>query len=140
MSHYTRLKTKIVDVSCLVSALGDMGFETVEVHDEPQQLVGFRGDKRRDKGEVIIRKKFVGRASNDIGFQRAPDGSLTAIISGFDRSKYSESWLERLTGRYAYHAAKSRLADEGFDLVSEETETDGRIHLVLRRMVSTGQS
>ena len=30
--------------------------------------------------------------------------------------------------------ARAKLQEQGFDLVSEETARDGRIHLVLRRM------
>src|SRR5262245_16439249 len=103
MSHFTHLQTRIVEVDALRKALADVGFEEVEVHDEAQHLYGFQGDQRADTAEVIIRRRHVGYASNDIGFKRQPDGTFTAIISGYDRSKYSAAWLEKLTQRYAYH-------------------------------------
>jgi hypothetical protein len=37
--------------------------------------------------------------------------------------------------RYAYHAARAKLEDQGFALVREEVQQGERIHLVLRRMV-----
>ena len=134
MSHFTRLKTRITDVAALTKALADVGFKNVEVHDTPQHLYGVGGDRREQTAEVIIRKKHIGWLSNDIGFQRQPDGTFEAIISAYDRRKYSPKWLDQLTQRYAYHAARAKLTEQGFDLVSEETAKDGRIHLVLRRM------
>ena len=44
-----------------------------------------------------------------------------------------DTLLSQLTQRYAYHAARVQLAQQGFDLVSETRESDGRLHLVLRR-------
>ncbi len=134
MSHFTRLKTRIIDAAALVKALADVGFRGVEAHETPQHLYGYRGDRRAQTAEVIVRRKYVGRASNDIGFARGPDGAFEAIISAYDRRKYSQAWLDKLTQRYAYHVARARLQEQGFDLVTEEKQADGRIHLVLRRM------
>ena len=134
MSHFTRLKTRITDKAALVKALADVGYKLVEIHDTPAALYGYRGDKRAEQAEVIVRRKYVGRASNDLGFRRTDDGSFEAIISAYDRRKHSQAWLDRLTQRYAYHVARGKLQEQGFDLVSEETARDGRIHLVLRRL------
>ena len=134
MSHFTRLKTRLTDQAALVKALADVGYKLVEVHDTPQHLYGYGGDRRAQTAEVIVRRKYVGKASNDIGFRRTDDGSFEAIISLFDRLKHSRGWLRRLTQRYAYHVARAKLKEQGFDLVSEETAKDGRIHLVLRRL------
>jgi hypothetical protein len=134
MSHFTRIKTRITDKAALVQALADVGYKLVEAHDTPQHLYGYGGDRRAQTAEVIVRRKYVGKASNDIGFRRTDDGSFEAIISLFDRWKHSRGWLRRLTQRYAYHVARAKLQEQGFDLVSEETAKDGRIHLVLRRL------
>jgi hypothetical protein len=40
-----------------------------------------------------------------------------------------------LTQRYAYHVARAKLAEQGFDLVSEKAQEGEQIHLVLRRLV-----
>ncbi len=135
MSHYTVIRTRMVDPVALVAALGDLGFVDVEVHDEPQALVGYLGDTRAQRAEVIIRRTHVGEASNDIGFARQKDGSFEAIVSAFDRRSFDNDWLSGLTRRYAYHATKASLEREGFGLVSEEADVDGRVHLVLRRVV-----
>jgi hypothetical protein len=134
MSHYTRMKTRITDSAALTRALAEVGFPEVEVHAVAQPLVGFQGDLRAQTAEVIVRRKHLGRASNDLGFKRQPDGTFEAVVSAFDRSTYSGKWLDRLTARYTYHVTRARLQEQGFQLVTEETQADGRLHLVLRRM------
>lgn len=134
MSHFTTVKTRLHDTQALVQALADLGFKRVEVHDTPQHLFGYLGDQRQQTAEIIVRRRYVGWMSNDIGFKRGADGNFAAIISGFDRSKYDGRWLEKLTQRYGYHVARRKLTEQGFDLVKEEAQADGRIHLVLRRM------
>lgn len=134
MSHYTLLKTQFVDVEALVKALADVGFAHVEVHRRPQTLMDWVGLPRPQKAEVIIRRKYVGHGSNDIGFWRQQDGTFQAIISEFDRVRHSEGWLQSVTRRYAYHVTLATLAKQGFELANE-TEKRGQVHLTLRRMV-----
>lgn len=134
MSHFTTVRTRIVDAGALVAALADLGFEHVEVHETAQRLHGFLGDARPQTAEVIIRRKRIGWLSNDIGFKRSTEGTFEAIISEFDSRKYSQEWLGRLLQRYAYHVAKDQLARQGFELVAEETQADRTIHITVRRM------
>jgi len=133
MSHFTVIRTKLVDREALIKSLQDLGFKEVEVHDTAQHLYGYQGDQRSQTAEVIIRRRYIGRASNDIGFKLDQNGTYTAVISEYDRSKYGQEWLNQLSQRYAYQVARSKLTQQGFNLVSEETQQDGRIHLVLRR-------
>jgi hypothetical protein len=135
MSHFTKLRTRITAADGLMKALADIGFKNVEAHETAQHLYGYQGDVRPQTAEVIVRRKYIGGASNDIGFKRQADGTFEAIISEYDRHKYSQAWLDRLTQRYAYLVARAKLAEQGFDLVSEKAQEGERIHLVLRRMV-----
>ena len=101
MSHYAEVQTQIKDLPCLLEALKVLGFKDVEVHEEAQPLVGYGGDLRRQTAEVIIRRKHIGAASNDIGFKRMPDETFQAIISEFDqRQRYGTSWLGKLKQEY----------------------------------------
>lgn len=134
MSHFSVIKTRITDQDALVKSLAELGFKHVEVHEEAQHLYGYQGDRRRQTAEVIVRRKYIGRASNDIGFKRQEDGTFQATISDYDRHRYNQQWLDRLNQRHAYHVTRARLKEQGFDLVGEETERDGRIRLVMRRM------
>ena len=135
MSHYTRLKTHMVSAEHLVRALRDMGFKDVEIHETPQQLMGYEGSYREDRAQVIVRKKYLGPASNDMGFRKDEEGRFVAVISDYDRGAYGSSWLKSLYQRYAYHVAHDKLGQQNFDVVSEETQDDGTVRLVLRRMI-----
>jgi hypothetical protein len=136
MSQYLNIETQIVSAEHLIRALHDLGFDDVEVHQTAQPLRGWIGDRRKNTAEIIIRKKHVGTASNDIGFKWGPLGRFTAIISDFDKRDYGAAWLNLLTQRYAYHVAKDKLQEEGFDLVEESVQADQTIHLTLRKMAT----
>lgn len=134
MSAYTTLRTRIVSTPHLRMALEDLGFSNVEIHDEPQSLEGFLGDTRSNRAHVIIRRKYLDWLSNDLGFRRRMDGSYEALISDYDRPRYDEQWLQKLSQRYAYHVAKEQLLEQGFHLVEETVEANKTIRLTLRKM------
>lgn len=135
MSHYSKVKTKLVDQAALLKALADLGFEAhkVEVHERPQALRGYKGDLRPEAAHVILRRRFVGSGSNDIGFVRQDDGAFTAIISEYDQGRhYNQAWLDHLSQRYAYHVAVEQLTVQGFSLI-EERDENGELVLTLTR-------
>ena len=134
MSHYTTLDTTIVSTEFLIQALADMGFADVEVHEAAQPLVGWRGDLRETQAEVIVRRRHLGRSSNDIGFARNAEGRFEALISEFDRGRYDQGWLGKLTQRYAYRVARDNLAKQDFTLVEESMDDDRTIRMTVRRM------
>ena len=134
MSHYTLIETQLVSKKHLVMALHDMGLRDVEVFDQAQPLIGWLGEKRKNRAQVIIRKRYLEPASNDMGFLSGSDGRFRAVISDFDQRKYNMAWLRRLTQRYAYHVARDSLKEQGFEMIEETVEQDRTIHLTLRRM------
>src|SRR5262249_29060563 len=74
------------------------------------------------------------QAGYDIGFRRTEAGyEVVADWYGI-RGIEQKDFVRRLQQRYAYHAARARLEEQGFSLVSEESQADGRVHLVLRRL------
>lgn len=110
-----------------------MGFNKVETHKTAQHLYGWQGDVREQTAEVIIRRKYVGDSSNDIGFKRQEDGHFEAIISEYDRHRYSQQWLNNLTQRYAYHTLMATAPAEGFTIEEEEILEDGTVRVVVGR-------
>jgi len=142
MSHYTKVKTKLRNLSALMKALQDMGFtkEMIRNTEKAQHLQGYNGDTREQTAEIIIPRCFVGKAANDIGFKLQADGTYEAIISDYDRSSnnarknthhqgsYNENWLAKLNQRYAYNNLKEELADQGFFIESDSIE-NGEIFL-----------
>lgn len=135
MSHFTQIKTEIKHIDALVTALTEIGFKEIEVHETAQPLYGYQGDPRSDRAEVLIRRQYIGGMSNDIGFKRQENGNFTAIISEYDRHKYSQQWLNQLTQRYAYHAIMTQAPLQGFTVEQEETLEDGTIRVVLAKWV-----
>jgi len=118
MSHFVNVKTQMKNLEALVSALARNGFSTskVEVHDTPQNLYGYQGDVRAQKAHVIIRRRYIGSSSNDIGFENI-DGTYVAHISEFDSgtgtyasnhssARCNQEWQNKLGTYYGIEAAK----------------------------------
>lgn len=133
MSHFTTIKTQIKNTEALRKALADVGFEQVEVHPTAQHLYGFQGDVRPQTAEVIIRREYISGASNDIGFKQQADGTFEAIISDYDRHRYTQEWLNQVTQRYGYHLLLTTAPAQGFTVEQEEVLADGTIRIVVGR-------
>lgn len=134
MSHYSKIKTKIMELDALIKALADMGYTKVEVHDAPQHLYGYQGDRRPEQANVIVRRKYINPSSNDIGFRLSDDGSFEAIVSEYDQGLLGKDWIGRLTQKYAEHAMLSKLQAQGFVVAEKEVDpVTKKVHLVLRR-------
>jgi hypothetical protein len=110
----------------LVAALRDLGHRP-EVG--ALEARGFGGS--RTPVEV---KVATGSAGYDIGFRPTPDGYEVVADWWGVRGLKQQEFVRQLSQRYAYHATRSKLQEQGFNLVAEEKQADGRIHLVLRRM------
>lgn len=128
MSAFIKQETSINDVTVLVEALKAKGYQTVEVNEEAKNLVGYHGDVRAEKAEVIVRRKFVGSASNDIGFKRDANGNFEAIISQYDSGKHNKAWMDSLKQEYGVIKAKKIAKQQGFTLV-KETATNGKTRM-----------
>jgi major membrane immunogen (membrane-anchored lipoprotein) len=97
MSHYVDIETEITDQTALVRALERCGFKNkIEIHEKAVNLYGYRGDVREQKANVIIRRKYVGTAANDIGFEKLNDGTYKAHISEYDHNQYNKKWQKKL--------------------------------------------
>ena len=132
MSHLTRIKTQMVEQEYLIQALKDLGY-TCEAGN--LEVRGFGGARTRVEVKVTP-KNLLGKigVSYDIGFRKS-DNTYEVVadwwgVHGINR----EQFLQQVTQRYAYHAARAKLEEQGFALVSEEVQEGKQIHLVLRRM------
>jgi hypothetical protein len=130
MSHYIDIEMQIKDRNALVRALGRMGFKNkVEIHDDARNLYGYQNDERKQKANVIIRKKFISSASNDIGFEKQDSGFFTAHISEYDKSiGYDDKWTTKLFTYYGVECAKQEAEREGLTYV-EDVDEKNRIRL-----------
>ena len=127
MSHFSRIKTQMVEQEYLLHALKDAGY-SYEVG-ENLKVRGFGGQKTHV--EIKVPTKFL---SYDIGFRKSGKAyECVADWYGIRRIN-QQQFLQQVTQRYAYHAARAKLEEQGFSLVSEDVQEGNRIHLRLRRM------
>lgn len=124
MSHYVDIVTEIRDQAALVKALERLGFgpNKVEVHDKPQPLIGYQGDKREQLAHVILRRRFVGGASNDIGFLKGSDGRYISHISEYDQTYYNSTWQNKLCTYYGVEKSKIELSKKGLKFTEDLDE------------------
>ena len=100
MSKYVELRTSVTDERYLVEALQELGYQP-EVCREGRSLVGYRGYKRDEQAQIIIPRRQLDSASNDIGFARDKSGVYQAIVSEYDRGiGFDDAWLGRLVQVY----------------------------------------
>ena len=71
------------DRECLLKALAECGYGTVE-EGESLSLYGYQGDRRPETAQIVVRRKFIGSASNDLGFQKT-DAGYVPVISEYDQ-------------------------------------------------------
>jgi hypothetical protein len=133
VSHYSEVEIEITDQAALLAALGRLGFNgKVEIHETPVNLYGYMGDKREQKAQIIIRRKFVQVGANDLGFIRGEDGRYKAIVSDFDASHgYGAAWQGKLKQAYGVERARATAKKRGYR-IKEETLSDGRVRLTLK--------
>ena len=125
MSHFSRIQTKITEKPFLLAALKDLGFNFEEGSLQVRSLSG-------QKATVQIKVNLP--LSYDLGFIEK-DGTYEVVadwagIRGLKRQEF----IDHLTQRYAYHAARGKLEAQGFTLVEEREAETGQIRLLLRRM------
>lgn len=126
MSQYGRgVIAGLRDPECLTLALWELGFE-VEVHETPQRLVGYRGDLRAETAHIIIRRKHIGRSSNDVGFYVKADGTIEAVISEYDAHRFNAAWLGQLTKVTGIHRGLRDAKIRGRRAVRMKHEVSGK--------------
>ncbi|MCY7374511.1 MAG: DUF1257 domain-containing protein [Pyrinomonadaceae bacterium] len=85
MSKYmTFTSAAFKDRECLLKALRECGYAETE-EGEALSLYGYHGDRRPETAHIVVRRKFIGAASNDLGFQKTESGYVP-VISEYDRS------------------------------------------------------
>ena len=140
MSHFVEVKTEYKDQKCLALALKEI-FGNVEVCEQPKALIGWHGDDRSKlvsdnpnyapACHLIVRRKFIGSASNDIGFRHSGDGKWSAYISAFDKTDNSVR-IGQIAQQYAKQVTIKTAKIKGYS-VQEEKLKDGQVKLTLSK-------
>jgi Protein of unknown function (DUF1257) len=134
MSEYAVYQAEYKDKECLVKALTEMGYaeNQIEVHETAQQLFDYHGrattytDKNGDKAEIIVRRKNVGGAANDLGFRKNAEGKYQPIISQYDSGKHNTKWLDGLKKSYTEAVTHKEAKKRGLKFHSR-TVVNGKV-------------
>jgi Protein of unknown function (DUF1257) len=127
MSHFTRMKTRLVVKEHLVQALRDLGHEPRVGN---VMVRGYRG--QMTDTEVMIP---TGNPGYDIGFRKAGETyEMVADWYGI-RDIVPDAFLNSVQQRYAYRAILMRMQEQGFEVAEEEDLQDRTIHLTVRRSI-----
>jgi hypothetical protein len=143
MSHYVEMDVQFEtkNEADLIAALEEQfGEGTVEIHPEGAALYGYHGDDRskanqksRDYAppcELVIRRKHVGSAANDVGFRRTPEGTYKSYISDYDNgSTFNKSKQNAVAQEYAVRVAERALKQDGWS-VTRQRLNDGSVKVI----------
>lgn len=101
MSKYLSFPDVVfTDRRLLLAALANLGYPEVEEGDA-LPLFGYQGDARPETAELVVRRRHLGAASNDLGFARTPQGYVP-IVSEYDqRTLQSGQFLVKLRTAYS---------------------------------------
>jgi len=127
MSHFTRMKTRLVVKEHLVQALRDLGHEPREGN---VRVRGYSGQMTDVEVMIPTRNPVY-----DIGFRKAGETyEMVADWYGIN-DIVPDAFLNQVQQRYAYHAVLTRMREQGFEVAEEEDLQDRTIHLTVRRSV-----
>jgi hypothetical protein len=121
MSHFTRIRTELRDIETVGRALEDMGYQV-----EEGQVRGFM--HQRAQADIVVRMD----GGYDIGFQQTGD-AVTLVADFWGLRIDREAFLEQVTQRYAYVTVLDQAQEQGFQVVTQETQQDGSLRLVVQR-------
>ena len=120
MSKYEELRTVLSEERFLVEAIKDLGY-IPEVSREGLSLTGYLGDERPEKAHIVIRRRQLDSASNDIGFARDANGVYRALISEYDRGiGFDNAWLGRVAQTYKERQTMAVAKSKGYRFLGRQ--------------------
>jgi len=129
MSHFTKLRTKMMDETCLRKALARQGYT---VPAGPAVIAGWNGQSKT----VDVGIPDIGNGYG-IGFERERQGMFTAVADwselnyrGFKRGPFVDS----ISQAYGIEATLATMQPQGFVVAEQKSETDGSVRIVMRRV------
>ncbi len=129
ISEYSIVQLAMDDADCIVKALQELGYPA-QIHEVAQQLEGWHGDKRKQKANIIIKRKDVGSCANDVGFLRKADGTYEMLISQFDKTaSQGKKLTQDLLQLYGKHRTLKQAAQMGYQVRSQSIDDKGRLKI-----------
>jgi hypothetical protein len=128
VSHFTKVATKINNLTALKRALEKLGWKYVAA----EQGVEVRGYK----GQKITAELSVDMGKYDVGVVRAEDGNYTLVADWWGiettRGKTEHEVVEELNREYAYQRVVQACEEQGYQIQPEDIQQmeDGTVRLV----------
>lgn len=125
MSHFSKIQTTLKDLNLLKQALSDLSIQW----DFQSQTV--RGYKEKTRFANLVIKQ---NNNYDIGFVwNGFEYQLVADLQFWQQPWSVESFLDRVSQRYAYNSIIQATQKQGFETVEEINQENGTIRLTLQR-------
>jgi hypothetical protein len=125
MSHFSKIKTQIRNLTSLKAALADMGIDWKE---GPLPVRGYQGQTRT--AEIVVEQGN----NYDIGFSwNGNEYELVADLQYWQQPLSVEGFLRKVTQGYALHTVLSESVKQGFQISEQQKNEDGSIRLVVQR-------
>ncbi len=125
MSHFSKIKTTLKDLSLLKKALNDLSINWTT---EAKEIRGY-------KNQSTCANIVISQNNNyDIGFVWTGfEYQLVADLQFWQQSWSVELFLDKITQRYAYHSILQATEQQGFKKVEQVNLEDDSIKLTLQR-------
>ena len=125
MSHFTKVKTKLYNLTTLKKSLSDLKLEWTSRN---QEIVGYQNQKQ--KVELSIKQ----HNNYDIGFQwNGKEYELVADLAFWAQPCSVEKFINQVNQRYAYNSIIKVSEAQDFNFTEAKNSQDGSIRLLLRR-------
>jgi hypothetical protein len=122
MSHFSKIKTTLKDLTLLKKALTDL---SVNWDTEVKQIRGYT-----DFANLVISQNN----NYDIGFSwNGFEYQLVADLQFWQQPWSVELFLDKVSQRYAYHSIVESTEKQGFKAIEEVSLEDSSIQLTLQR-------
>jgi hypothetical protein len=128
MSHFTKIKTTLKDLTVLKKSLMDL---SVQWEAKSQVVKGY-------KDQTTFANLVIKQNNNyDIGFAwNGFEYQLVADLQFWQQPWSVELFLDKVTQRYAYNSILQTTNDQGFKAIEEVNQENGAIKLTLQRWSS----
>ena len=126
MSHFTTIKTEILDFDILKRTISDLGFSMKE----NDWHIGHDGQMEDIDLSVRIAPQ------SDLQFKKGVPGKgyvITAVVEPLEREK-TRRIIQMIQQEYAYRKVLHETRKRGFSLVQEERVKAGVIKLILKKV------
>ena len=125
MSHFSKIKTSLKDLTLLQKSLNDLG---VNWDTEVNTIKGYK--TQNHFANLVIKQNN----NYDIGFTwNGFEYQLVADLQFWQQPWSVELFINKVTQRYAYHSIVKVTQVQGFQTIEELKHENGSIRLTLQR-------